>query len=313
MKNLLLLLTAFLLCISKANSEEMYLPELENLFGSDLIVDASYMRVDGPDYFYIKINEVLKGEKYGLKKGDYLRMKQLKTDGCGFPFVHYPYKRNRYYLKKNPSEWSIRYMSAQSIAQLDRFETLWNKDENGNAMSLNASIKEFLTCYAYNEKSREYETLKSENQLKEIAAHNILVKTFEASNRQYLGSYDEPTLLEASKFEEPLVTEIMYCDFLPQPAKSNLSTEEESDYLSKNENPLQEHGIEGRVIVKCLINESGKVSVVEVLKSVHPTLDSLAIEKMNKMPQWQPAIDHRGNTRACYYNFPITYRLDKIQ
>lgn len=70
----------------------------------------------------------------------------------------------------------------------------------------------------------------------------------------------------------------------------------------------QENGIQGRVVVQCVINKDGSVSDVQVLQGVDPSLDKEALRVVSTMPRWTPG-KQRGKPVRVRYTLPITFRL----
>ncbi len=68
-------------------------------------------------------------------------------------------------------------------------------------------------------------------------------------------------------------------------------------------------GIEGRVIVKFIIGEDGRVSGAEVVSGVDPELDTEAVRVVNSMPAWTPA-KNKGIPVASYFTIPISFKLE---
>ena len=67
-------------------------------------------------------------------------------------------------------------------------------------------------------------------------------------------------------------------------------------------------GIEGRVIVNVLINESGQVDSVKILKSLgHNGCDQAAINAV-KAVQWRPA-QYKGKPVSVWVGMPVIFRL----
>ncbi|MDE5850000.1 MAG: TonB family protein [Muribaculaceae bacterium] len=66
--------------------------------------------------------------------------------------------------------------------------------------------------------------------------------------------------------------------------------------------------IQGRVVVKFIIDKFGKVISPKIVKGVHPELDREAIRLVSSMPKWQPA-KHQGREVASYFTFPVQFRL----
>ena len=67
-------------------------------------------------------------------------------------------------------------------------------------------------------------------------------------------------------------------------------------------------GIEGRVVMRFVINEDGTISNMEPLNSPDERLTAEAKRVINLMPKWTPAID-KGKKVKMRYSLPITFRL----
>lgn len=70
----------------------------------------------------------------------------------------------------------------------------------------------------------------------------------------------------------------------------------------------EENGIQGRVILKFIVEKNGKISNIKVLKSIDPFLDREAIRVVNSMPNWKPGIENGKYVRVEYV-LPVTFRL----
>jgi TonB family protein len=73
----------------------------------------------------------------------------------------------------------------------------------------------------------------------------------------------------------------------------------------------KKEGIQGRVVVKFVVNAEGKVEDVVVLKKVHPLLDAEAVRVTLSLPTFIPG-KQSGVPRPVYYNMPITFMLDPM-
>ncbi len=85
-------------------------------------------------------------------------------------------------------------------------------------------------------------------------------------------------------------------------------------YLSKNIiYPITEKkkGIEGQVIITCVIDETGAITSEEVLREVEngPGLTQEALRVIKSMPLWKPG-EFNGKRVKTQYNFPIRFSLD---
>lgn len=82
-------------------------------------------------------------------------------------------------------------------------------------------------------------------------------------------------------------------------------------YISNNlqyPEKAQKNGIQGRVVVKFIVEKDGSISNVEVNRSVDPDLDNEAIRVIKNMPKWNPAKQNGTEVRA-YYDVPVAFRL----
>lgn len=66
----------------------------------------------------------------------------------------------------------------------------------------------------------------------------------------------------------------------------------------------QEKGIQGRVVVKFIVEKDGSISNVEVDRSVYPSLDNEAMRVIKNMPKWIPGqINGKAVKVECSYPF----------
>lgn len=82
-------------------------------------------------------------------------------------------------------------------------------------------------------------------------------------------------------------------------------------YLSNNiKYPViaQTQGIQGRVICQFVIDRDGKISDIEVVRSVDISLDAEAKRVIAAMPDWTPGTQ-RGKAVRVKYTLPINFRL----
>ena len=71
---------------------------------------------------------------------------------------------------------------------------------------------------------------------------------------------------------------------------------------------LEESCVQGRVIVRFIVERNGKLSNVKVVKSVDPALDKEAIRIVKLMPRWIPGRQNGITVRVKFY-IPIIFRL----
>ncbi len=80
-------------------------------------------------------------------------------------------------------------------------------------------------------------------------------------------------------------------------------------YLKYPPNAVRD-GIQGRVIVDFIIDKSGKVTDVRVVRGVSPELDEEAVRVVSASPKWRPARLNRAKVR-CSMSVAVDFRLEK--
>lgn len=66
--------------------------------------------------------------------------------------------------------------------------------------------------------------------------------------------------------------------------------------------------IEGRVLIRFIVDEEGNVVNPKVMKGVSPEIDMEALRVVAKMPKWIPGMQN-GDPVKVYYNLPIAFTL----
>jgi protein TonB len=69
-----------------------------------------------------------------------------------------------------------------------------------------------------------------------------------------------------------------------------------------------ENGISGRVIIQFMVDETGSVKQIEIVRSVDPALDKEAIRVVASSPKWIPG-KQRGKPVKVLFYFPINFIL----
>lgn len=70
----------------------------------------------------------------------------------------------------------------------------------------------------------------------------------------------------------------------------------------------QQNDIQGRVVVKFIVNKNGDIQDATVVRGVDKDLDREALRVVNKMPKWLPGMNNGVPVRS-YFNMPITFKL----
>lgn len=71
----------------------------------------------------------------------------------------------------------------------------------------------------------------------------------------------------------------------------------------------RKNGIQGKVFVTFVVEKSGKITDIRVLKSVDEELDKESVRVISEMPKWKPGMDG-GKPVRVQFNMPIDYKLD---
>lgn len=82
-------------------------------------------------------------------------------------------------------------------------------------------------------------------------------------------------------------------------------------WLSKNiRYPViaEENGIQGRVIVRFVVERNGSIGEVQVARSVDPSLDKEAVRVVKSMPTWIPG-KQNGSAVRIWFTLPVVFRL----
>ena len=70
----------------------------------------------------------------------------------------------------------------------------------------------------------------------------------------------------------------------------------------------EEKGIQGRVVVRFVVERDGSITNVEALNTIHETLAEEAIRVVKSMPNWKPGTQ-RGKPVRVMFNLPINFKL----
>jgi len=85
------------------------------------------------------------------------------------------------------------------------------------------------------------------------------------------------------------------------------------DYIMKNlRYPLEAKvkGVEGRVIIKFVVDKEGKVTSPEVIRGLDESCNNEALRVVREMPDWKPGLQD-GKKVPVFFTLPITYKLSK--
>ena len=71
----------------------------------------------------------------------------------------------------------------------------------------------------------------------------------------------------------------------------------------------EEKGIEGRVLIRFVVEKDGRLTNFEVIETPDPLLSDEALRVLKQMPKWIPA-KNKGKDVRCRYSMPILFRLN---
>ena len=69
-----------------------------------------------------------------------------------------------------------------------------------------------------------------------------------------------------------------------------------------------QNDIQGRVVVKFVVEKDGSIGKAEIVRGVDKDLDKEALRVVKKMPKWQPG-KNNGVAVRSYFNLPVTFKL----
>lgn len=70
----------------------------------------------------------------------------------------------------------------------------------------------------------------------------------------------------------------------------------------------REHGIEGTVVIRFVVDEHGNISNPEIVKDIGGGCGKEALRVVKKMPQWEPG-RQRDRKVKVYFNLPVKFKL----
>ncbi|MEN8116756.1 MAG: energy transducer TonB [Bacteroidota bacterium] len=120
---------------------------------------------------------------------------------------------------------------------------------------------------------------------------------------------DVPPMVEVA--EEKEVEDKIYFNIIEEPAEFPGGAKALYSYISKEvKYPVvaQENGIHGKVYVKFVVNEQGKVGDGQIMRGVDQSLDKEALRVINSLPDFKPG-RQRGRPVKVYYNAVINFTL----
>lgn len=122
--------------------------------------------------------------------------------------------------------------------------------------------------------------------------------------------WNESLRFEISKLKS--IPETPYGQTLPEFPGGILALQ---DYLKTNliyPKEAIDKGLQGRVVVRFMVEKDGSVTEPEIIKPVHALLDKEALRLVYAMPKWIFAKDSDGKPVRMEYTVPVNFRLDQV-
>ena len=119
----------------------------------------------------------------------------------------------------------------------------------------------------------------------------------------------EQVVVKEPEPEKPKEEEIFVA--VEQQAESPGGQAARMKWLSNNvryPETAQQNDVQGRVIVKFVVEKDGSIGAATILKGVDKDLDKEALRVVKKMPKWQPG-KNNGVAVRSYFNLPVVFKL----
>jgi TonB family protein len=137
--------------------------------------------------------------------------------------------------------------------------------------------------------------------LKIAAAISLLLSTAVIAQNSYKKTGKEKSATTNTVDSVPYT----YVERMPEP------TYKLSQFISENikyPSYAKINKIEGRVVVKFVVNDKGEITNPAIVRSPDTSLSNAALDIVNKLPKWTPG-EQKGKKVSVYYTLPIVFKL----
>jgi periplasmic protein TonB len=144
---------------------------------------------------------------------------------------------------------------------------------------------------------------------------NLLVIT------QEIIELDDPIEIPSTEGLDPIYLNIDYGDATEERDEIHFWTEKMPEFPGGNKALMRylasalkfpdealRSRIDGTVYIRFVVDKKGKVSNIEVQRSLHPALDAEAVRVIASMPDWTPGEQNMKPVNV-YYTVPISFRI----
>lgn len=303
---------------NKENYKEGELSGLcvRNFYGTNKIKDSSYYlngKREGVSYFFDKEEGYIDSKYY---------FSEDKRDGVGLTFYSSgKVKDSSFYIKGTIQKASYVFHENGSLKSKHPYE---GGKINGIVISYSDSGKIIDSAFYINGKKNGHTKSRgSKGNL--LSSQYYIDGKKEGSSVEYWpnGSvkrksiYEEGKLtidscfLENGSYTECEVSNEIFYVVETMPSFSNGGEEKLYEFLGKNiryPQGAKEFGTQGRVYVQFVIEKTGDVVDIEVVKGIGDGCDKESLRVVKAMPKWNPGYQ-RGKPVRVKYTLPIVYRL----
>jgi TonB family protein len=140
--------------------------------------------------------------------------------------------------------------------------------------------------------------------------HGKYTLTLEPTNKEPCPPLDEERYFTNPIYEEDLTEKIH--QFPEQEARFPGGPTAMYKWITQNiQTPeqAQKDTISGKVFVEFVVEKSGELSNIKILRSPHELLSNETIRLVENMPKWEPALVSNQPVRSLY-RLPFVFRLD---
>ncbi|MBD5278401.1 MAG: energy transducer TonB [Bacteroides sp.] len=152
------------------------------------------------------------------------------------------------------------------------------------------------------------EVMEMEEQLEDNTARGV-VNQEGSDDADKFQAVKEAVVVKEPEPVKPKEEEIFQA--VEQPAEFPGGTGALTKWLGSNiryPEAAQQNDVQGRVIVKFVVEKDGSVAQAQILKGVDKDLDKEALRVVNKMPKWQPGKNNGVPVRS-YFTLPVVFKL----
>ena len=153
------------------------------------------------------------------------------------------------------------------------------------------------------------EVMDMETQKEDNPARGVVTQEGSDDADKFKAVQEQVVVKEPEPEVKPKEEEIFVA--VEQPAEFPGGTAAMMKWLSQNINypeAAQMNDIQGRVMVKFVVEKDGSIGNVSILKGVDRDLDREALRVVKKMPKWQPGKNNGVPVRS-YFNLPVMFKI----